>query len=317
MNKNKILKNLGNAAVILSLAFVCKKIAGLNIERAALFNTDKLISVAWISFLYGLHMFALCVPWMAFLRILTGRKIPFSVAAWIVNKSNLMKYLPGNVFQFIGRNELAVRLNLSHADVAFATVCDLGLLVAASLLAAVFLDWRGIMWLGQYGVRGFRFLSIGFAAAGAFIVFLAMRRENILRRLGAKARNFFTLRSLGIICACLLYFLALALLVAALFLAVLTEILRVDAAYRAIPSVLSAYMLSWVAGFITPGAPGGIGIREAVLTLLLTDIVPMDSALLAAVIFRLISIVGDLWGLSFAWVGLAISRENAFRKGLG
>ena len=31
------------------------------------------------------------------------------------------------------------------------------------------------------------------------------------------------------------------------------------------PSACCSYILSWLAGYITPGAPGGIGIREFIL----------------------------------------------------
>ena len=136
------------------------------------------------------------------------------------------------------------------------------------------------------------------------IVFFRIRNRDILRKLVAKLKVFSTRQAVKTVFVCFLYFTFLALFVAALFLAVLCKILHVSIEYRMIPSVLSAYILSWVAGFIVPGAPGGIGIREATLTLLLANVVPVDSALLAAVIFRFISIIGDFWGLLFAWIGV-------------
>ena len=315
MSLNKILKLAGNVAVCLSLAFVCKKLFELDIDKNLLFRADNLVHIVWISSLYGLIMFVSCVPWMAFLRIITGREISFSEAAWVINKSNLMKYLPGNVFQFIGRNELAIRLSLNHADVAFATVCDIGLLVTASLLTGVLMNLQGMgIWLTRYGLSVFYPFFIIFIITVLLAVFLKLKRNDILQRLIVKLKVFYSKNSAKAIFACFLYFTFLVFLVGALFLAVLCLILRIDISYRMIPSVLSAYMLSWVAGFIIPGAPGGIGIKEATLTLLLMNVVASDSALLAAVIFRFISILGDFCGLLFAWVGIKI-RERRLRRG--
>ena len=309
MNNSKFLKTLGNAAVVLSLVFVFKRLTALDIDKEIIWS--GLVHVAWISFACGILVFVSCVPWKAFVRIISGRSVPFVEAAWIFSKSNMMKYLPGNVFQFIGRNELAIRLNLSHADVAFATLCETALLMIAILLTTVLLDRQGITkWLARYGFSGFYFLFIVFIVAAIVAVFLWKKHYDILQKLTAKLKVFFTMRSVKAILACSLYCSFLIISFAALFFAVLSKILQADIAYRMVPLVLSAYMLSWVAGFIVPGAPGGIGIREATLTLLLADVVPLDSALLAAVIFRFISILGDFWGLLFAWVMMTLSKAS-------
>jgi uncharacterized membrane protein YbhN (UPF0104 family) len=65
--------------------------------------------------------------------------------------------------------------------------------------------------------------------------------------------------------------------------------------------------------FLMPGAPGGTGIREATLTLLLTGVVPADDALLTAVIFRFVTIIGDFWGILFAWICLKLRMRIDFR----
>jgi uncharacterized membrane protein YbhN (UPF0104 family) len=301
----KGLKTLGNVAVVVSLVFLCKKFVDLNIDKTLFFRADNVAHISWISLLYGAHLFVVCVPWKVLLRILTGRKIPFFEAAWVLNRSNLMKYLPGNFFQFIGRNELAIRLGLPHADVAFATVCDVALLVAANCLTAVFLDWRAIgRWFERYGFSGLYFLFLLVALAGTTLIVLRRTRKDVLSAFGAKLMAFCTWRSLGAVLACTLYFILLALFVAVLFVAIFTKILHVDVEIHVVPTILSAYMFSWSAGFIMPGAPGGVGIREATLTLLLTGVVAADDALLAAVIFRVVTTVGDLWGLLFAWLGM-------------
>jgi hypothetical protein len=309
---NKTLKTLGNAAVVLSLLFLGVKFVALDIDKTLFLRADNTLHILWISFLFGLHLFVLCIPWKTFIRIITGREIPFFEAAWVLNRSNLMKYLPGNVFQFIGRNELAVRLDLPHADVACATVCDMALLVGTNCLMAAFLNWRGMeKWFGKYGFSGLYSFGILIAVMGVIFVFLRLGRgADILSKFAARLRIFFTWRSVRVILACMIWFVLLSLFVGVLFLAACTKILHVDVALRTVPTILSAYMLSWVAGFIVPGAPGGIGVREATLTLLLAGVVADEDALLAAIIFRLVTTIGDLWGLLFAWLGMGYSLKN-------
>ncbi|MET0003287.1 MAG: hypothetical protein ABW087_06640 [Candidatus Thiodiazotropha sp.] len=57
--------------------------------------------------------------------------------------------------------------------------------------------------------------------------------------------------------------------------------------------ILSAFAISWSVGFLTPGAPSGIGIREAILILLLTPATSDANALILALLFRLVTIGGD------------------------
>ena len=61
-------------------------------------------------------------------------------------------------------------------------------------------------------------------------------------------------------------------------------------------TVLSAYIVAWVLGYIVPGASGGIGIREMALYLLLGPLLGEGLVLALAVIHRLITIIGDFLG---------------------
>jgi hypothetical protein len=54
-----------------------------------------------------------------------------------------------------------------------------------------------------------------------------------------------------------------------------------------------AYIIAWLAGFVTPGAPAGVGIREMVLLLLLKGYIVETDLLMAVLLGRLITVVGD------------------------
>jgi hypothetical protein len=75
-------------------------------------------------------------------------------------------------------------------------------------------------------------------------------------------------------------------------------------------AIAGVFALAWVAGFITPGAPAGLGVRDAILMTGLTPIFGPGNALGVTVVMRLVTSVGD--ALAFA-VGLL--AQGAGRPG--
>lgn len=62
-----------------------------------------------------------------------------------------------------------------------------------------------------------------------------------------------------------------------------------------------AYALSFTAGFLVVLAPGGVGVREAALTVSLAPVLPAGAPLVVALISRVVLTVADL-----AWAGIAV-----------
>jgi hypothetical protein len=58
-------------------------------------------------------------------------------------------------------------------------------------------------------------------------------------------------------------------------------------------SLAGAYVLAWLAGLVTPGAPAGLGVRELVLLFILKGIVSEADLILAVLLGRLVTVVGD------------------------
>ena len=51
---------------------------------------------------------------------------------------------------------------------------------------------------------------------------------------------------------------------------------------------------AWIAGTLTPGAPGGLGIREGVLTLGLGPVLGSGDAAALALALRFVTLLGDV-----------------------
>ena len=54
------------------------------------------------------------------------------------------------------------------------------------------------------------------------------------------------------------------------------------------------FSIAWVAGFIIPGAPGGIGVREAVIIFFLTPIIGEAESITVSIGLRLVTLLGDI-----------------------
>jgi uncharacterized membrane protein YbhN (UPF0104 family) len=63
---------------------------------------------------------------------------------------------------------------------------------------------------------------------------------------------------------------------------------------------LAGFALAWTAGLVVPGAPGGLGVFEAVLLLRLAVAVPEAPLLAVAISYRLITSLADLLGAGVA-----------------
>ena len=78
-----------------------------------------------------------------------------------------------------------------------------------------------------------------------------------------------------------------------------------------------SYIIAWLVGLVTPGAPAGAGVRELILLLLLKSIVKEADLLVAVVLGRIITVLGDVLFFMMAFLipakyyQLSIIREKS------
>lgn len=71
--------------------------------------------------------------------------------------------------------------------------------------------------------------------------------------------------------------------------------------------IIFVFTLSWVIGYIVPGAPGGVGIREAILIIMLSPTFGNQTAALGSLILRIVTIFGDV-------ISFVISNHKFFNN---
>lgn len=310
MKIKKAVKIAGNVLTIVALVLIVRKLMQMDVDYSILLKRDNILWMAALTILYGFHIAMIPFAWYLILPITTGFRPPFIAVQNVFLKSNLLKYIPGNVFQYVGRNEIAVRYDLRHRDVAFSTVLDIVANIAGSMIIALICYGTGFQeGLLSIGAR-LSWPIIGAAVAVCAVVgglllykMTAIRgwirklctKENLVRYAGAIAHYMFYAVYTGVI-----------------YYVILTRILGVSIDTSTTFVVVGAYQISWLLGFIMPGAPGGIGIRETVMTALLGSLLPVESALLAIVLYRVVNTLGDVVGfLGNEVVYALIKRRSA------
>lgn len=213
----------------------------------------------------------------------------------IVLLSQAGRYLPGNVGHLIGKVLITRNwLSLPAARVTMLAVLELMLCMICSFAIGAF----GLTFLTQVvtplawiQIHAIWVLLSGFITTVLFISIRPVRRwlQNIPF---PEPHNCLT--------AALAYGVNVLLGGVAVWLLVL-DISPDDGVGFSI--AILTYAIAWLAGFITPGAPAGLGVREFVFVLMLGPVTGEADALLAAGLLRLASLAGDILAFALgAWL---------------
>lgn len=263
----------------------------------------------WMAFAVPLTVTLMAHFWSAWVwvRILHSFQQPVAIG-WgmsVYLKTNIAKYLPGNIWHFYGRIMAVKEIGLS-ARVAVLSVLIEPVLMA---VAAFLLGCTALIFVEVSPLPILPLVKIVFAliAGGLLAVLHPIILNNLLhylRRLKQKSLGnnkqdggIFEVKSyplgllLGEVGFVLLRGLGFVLAVWAIFPGL--DIAKV-------PVLLGGFSLAWLLGLVVPGAPGGIGIFEATAVLLLSGVFGSGTILSAVAFYRLISVLAETLGWAFA-----------------
>jgi len=208
-----------------------------------------------------------------------------------------MKYLPGNVGQYVGRQVFGVSLGMSQSQLAFSSFLEVGFTMLGVLIIVLISGGSKIIEVYNklHPDDNYILIIIGMGILIAVVILLMIfrRHRTIIMFLELLKERDFWIRSLIILSLYTIQFLVFNIM----FVLLVQFIINISTADIFI--IIAASAISWFIGFITPGVPGGIGIRESVLLLML-PMYPQDAILTAAIIQRVIMIIGDLLSYLFS-----------------
>lgn len=292
-DKKKLAKHAGQVLMVLALAFIVYKIAQYEIDFTLLAAPLVIICLVLLAVVWGISVFAASINYSWLLNKLTGKPALRSLVVGIYTKSNLYKYLPGNVMHFVGRNQIAIDVDeLTHPEVAFVTITEnIFLILSAVIISLVSVFDYFITYFSQVTIPGYVYAIIAAVVVVVVAVLVVFRKK-----LGGWAKKYLEilkqLRPLTILR--LLVFCIVRLLVLALTYLATLALFGQEITLALVPQLLGLYVLSWLIGYIMPGAPGGLGVREAVMLMFLGDVLNQTIMLTATIVHRVICIIGDV-----------------------
>ena len=245
----------------------------------------------WLLCSFGAILFywsAYLYPFATLLRGLTGSRVSFRDAFTLFHLANITRYLPGRIWGVVRLLSLSRRFGWSKTAVGSSLTGHVGIetaiggLIALSLLFSKQMRGTAIEVLEKMPRQTllFAFAVMGLLAGGLFLIpKLADHARQFLKSFSPLMKNtrlwvnVLAFHSLLWVCQGITFF---------LFLRSFSPVQWADA------GVLTAcFAFAWIVGFLSFLTPGGLGIREGLLGVLLASYMPETQATFLALMCRL------------------------------
>jgi glycosyltransferase 2 family protein len=258
--------------------------------------TNLLVHVVLAALLYSVGCTLLALAWWWLLCAFSPTAPPAAPVAATYATSQFAKYLPGNAAHYLARHAMLRRMQLPHGGLFAAAGLEAGCLIVAALIWAVPAAGAALgrtlhiplVWLVGSVIFG--------GLIGLALLRFALRHKRVRQVLVLERPRFLW----WALMAHIGFFGTMALSLAV----VASAMPGIHAGTWHLTGVVTT---SWLAGFLVPGSPAGIGVREAVFVELLKGAAPEATLLLLAAAFRVVTFLGDLGFftagmLVFAWL---------------
>jgi len=251
-----------------------------------------------------IYFLMLTLGWKNIIKEL-GEIIRFPKAFWIISTSQIAKYVPGGIWYTLGRVYLCRTERIRGEIIVLSVILETCILMLTNLvlflISLIFSKDTAML---------HPLLSMAFIVVLLIILYppllnwLVNIALKILRRPLIKLEiKYLHMLKLSI------YFFGVWLAQIIGFFLLINSIYPISASQ--IYSLAAAYTLSWIAGFIVLFAPGGLGVREGMMSLLLSSQLPLPLAIAMSFIARVWIIVFET--IMF-FLGLLVRRAVSSDK---
>lgn len=216
-----------------------------------------------------------------------NQKVSGFWAVRVYLKTNIAKYIPGNIWHYYGRIRLATEANIPPSIATLSVLLEPLLLAVAALIVA-------LVGTSQNRLLQVFSLAIALIAIHPLILNQVLKLVSKLKNKGDDVKEIEHYPFLPLLGE--LGFLGLR---GAGFVLTFWALHPVNISQ--IPILISSFSLAWLLGLVVPGAPGGIGVFEATATALLGALFSPGLILSVVALYRLISILAEVVGAVLVW----------------
>ena len=270
----KIAKWVWIAAIVLFIIFYAIDMKSMIAQALSMLSGEILLSAALL-----IMSAKLCL--VANMKVAARRfaiSIDWNDCYCIYNLTQLGKYIPGSIWQFVGRIAILRERGIVVQAIRDSLLAEhFWVITSAALIAGILLFFTSSDVLkdqmAAYNIEPLLLAILALVASVVAVALLLNRRFfHWLSRL---------LPPLHAIPALVLTW---------IFLGASLWVTLVPFSYPnpSLPYIIGIYCIAYVVGFIAPFAPAGLGIREAVLTFAMMPFINAEIAILLAAVNRLI-----------------------------
>ena len=278
----------GSALAITGIVFVVLRLNTYSSQfDFSHFDGFTWVIVTGLALIYGLANIMLAEAWWNIL-VHFGATTSRLWAVRIYGLTQLAKYIPGNIMHLAGRQAMGQAAGIPGWPLAKGSVWEL---VLISIAGAFF----AILVLPQF----LPIVTIPMAAVG-FVGILLIIAVGLKRYVSLSIARTFG------------WYIVFLIVSGMVFVGVLTLLMgEISIEPSHVLLFCAAFVVAWLVGLVTPGAPAGVGVREIVLVFLLKGLVPESDLLLAVLLSRVVTVGGDV--LFFLLASLLSYREPGLR----
>ena len=300
---------LGALLVVAALAYFVlhaqRALSAIDLGQFA--RPDVAIALLVLTTLYTACVIPNAFGWKKLLDGL-GAPVRYRRSLASLSFTQIGKYLPGNVGHHIGRIGLLRTQGIPVSTGLYSLGYEAILAALASIhIGALVLLWQPPPAIAEHPAFTHKFALMGLFTAGAAATImmapLGMRVLQRIRRVEPSSVQGFRLGIGPAACSYLTSSCGL------LFVGLGLWMMSYSLMQAPPPNPLffvGAFAASWIVGFLAPGAPAGLGVREAVLSLWLGTIMPPAQAVLLVIALRVATTAGDL--LNFVAGAIATAK---------
>ena len=222
--------------------------------------------------------------------------------------TNFYKYIPGNVGHYLGRLYFGKKNSLNYSIGINSIILETIWFAIAAIIISLF----SFNYINEHFFNRVFFnapitlisiITFVIVILSYYVLDLLARIKNLkLKNQNIIFKNITLRSSVLVLINYIIYFFILTLI----YYYILFSIFSIKINLFVLFSIMS---FSWLIGFISPGAPGGLGVREIIVLKLLSPIIPISVVASASILFRILCIIGDL--LSYV-MGKLIKKINNF-----
>lgn len=275
---------------LVALAFVVEKIWSVRVQIFDKLDVKQIaLFILAGSTLYAIDSLFLVIAWRQLIDWFGATKTNFWMSLKIYGRTQIAKYIPGNIFHLPSRHIVGRQAGLNHVPLLGAAVFEI---IGLVLVSGIISSFGILISKNQIIQPAWIFVYLFLVAFSPLILGIMFSRIPILQKMDLPQKSITEMyKVLMLNWFHYLFFF----LVAGVVLWII--IFGVAASWSVIPLgiILSTYAISWLAGTVTPGAPAGAGVREAMLIFVLSGFLGEADSVLVALLLRIVTTLGDVY----------------------